>query len=173
MWQGGRLGQISLPNELTLRSTALGMRVCQLPAKEIENLYTRSETLDGLVLEPGAANPLAKMKGGLYDIELEIDLSQAKQLILNIRGNRLVIDATKNGLSLGDQMKIPGTKKLHLRVVVDNTSQDIYFGEHGLFYSPRMIKPGNDKSISIEVTAGNATLSKCRVHELKSSWPQE
>ena len=47
------------------------------------------------------------------------------------------------------------------------------FGEHGLFYSPRMIKPGNDKSISIEVTAGNATLSKCRVHELKSSWPQE
>ena len=113
------------------------------------------------------------MKGGLYDIDLEVDLTQAKQLILNIRGNRLVIDASKNGLSLGDQMKIPGTKKLHLRVVVDNTSQDIYFGEHGLFYSPRMIKPGDDKSISLEVTGGHATLSTCRVHELKSVWAKQ
>jgi sucrose-6-phosphate hydrolase SacC (GH32 family) len=169
-WQGGRLGQISLPNELTLHRTPLGMRVCQLPAREIENLYIRSATLDGLVLEPGAANPLEKMKGGLYDIDLEVDLTQARQLILNIRGNRLVIDASKDGLSLGDQMRIPGTKKLHLRVVVDNTSQDIYFGEHGLFYSPRMIKPCNDQSIRIEATGGKVTLSKCRVHELKSIW---
>ena len=67
-------------------------------------------------------------------------------------------------------MRIPGTKKLHLRVVVDNTSQDIYFGEHGLFYSPRMIKPCNDQSIRIEATGGKVTLSKCRVHELKSIW---
>ena len=169
-WQGGRLGQISLPNELTLHRTPLGMRVCQLPAREIENLYIRSATLDGLVLEPGAANPLEKMKGGLYDIDLEVDLTQARQLILNIRGNRLVIDASKDGLSLGDQMRIPGTKKLHLRVVVDNTSQDIYFGKHGLFYSLRMIKPGNDQSIRIEATGGKVTLSKCRVHELKSIW---
>jgi hypothetical protein len=73
-------------------------------------------------------------------------------------------------------MKIPGTKKLHLRVVVDNTSQDIYFGEHGLFYSPRMVKPGDDKSISLEVKGdkgGKATLSKCRVHELKSVWAEQ
>jgi sucrose-6-phosphate hydrolase SacC (GH32 family) len=169
-WQGGRLGQISLPNELTLYNTPLGMRVCMLPAREIENLYTRSESFDGMILEPGAANPLEKMKGGLYDIELEVDLAEAKQLTLNIRGNQLVIDVSKDGLSIGDQMKIPGTGKLQLRVVVDNTSQDIYFGEHGLFYSPRMIKPSDDKSISIEVAGGNATLSKCRVHALKSIW---
>jgi sucrose-6-phosphate hydrolase SacC (GH32 family) len=146
------------------------MRVCQLPAKEIENIYARSETLDGLVLEPGAANPLEKMKGGLYDIDLEVDLTQARQLILNIRGNRLVVNATKDGLSIGDRMKIPGTRQLHLRVVVDNTSQDIYFGKYGLFYSPRMIKSGNDQSIRIEATGGKVTLSKCRVHELKSIW---
>jgi len=169
-WQGGRLGQISLPNELTLHRTPLGMRVCQLPAEEIENIYARSETLDGLVLEPGAPNPLEKMKGGLYDIDLEVDLTQARQLILNVRGNRLVVNATKDGLSLGDRMKIPGTRQLHLRVVVDNTSQDIYFGKHGLFYSPQMIKPGNDQSIRIEAKGGKVTFSKCRVHELKSIW---
>jgi len=141
MWQGGRFGQISLPVELTLKTTLLGRRVCMLPAKEIKNLYQRTETLDGLVLEPGAANPLEKMKGGLYDIELEVDLSQASQLILNIRGKRLIVDVSKDGLTLRREMKIPGTKKLVLRVVVDHSSQDVYFGEHGLFYSPRMAKP--------------------------------
>ena len=170
VWQGGRLGQISLPNELTLHNTPLGERICQLPAKEIENLYQKTESFDGLVLEPDAANPLADFKSGLYDIDLEVDLSKAQQLILTIRGNRLVIDASTDGLSLGDHMKIPGTKKLHLRVVVDNTSQDIYFGERGLFYSPRMVKPGDDKSLGIEVKGGNAVATKFRVHELKSIW---
>jgi len=52
MWQGGRFEQISLPVELTLKTTPLGRRVCMLPTKEIKNLYQRTEILDGLVLEP-------------------------------------------------------------------------------------------------------------------------
>jgi sucrose-6-phosphate hydrolase SacC (GH32 family) len=169
-WQGGRLGQISLPNELTLHNTPLGLRVCMLPVKEIENLYTRSEKRDGLVLEPGAANPLADLEGGLYDIDLVVDLSKAERLVLRVRGEDIVVQAHETGLSIGETMKIPGTRTLHLRVVVDNTSQDIYFGEHGLFHSPRMIKPGEDKSLGIEVKGGNAVASKFRVHELKSIW---
>lgn len=169
-WQGGRKGQISLPNELTLRTTPLGLRVCILPVREIENLYRRAETFDGLVLEPGHANPLGNLEGGLCDIELEADLSLARQLILNVRGQRLVIDVTKAGLSLGKLMKMPGTKRLSLRVVVDNTSQDVYFGEHGLYYSPRMTTPSADKSVSIEVSGGNAVFGQFRVRELKSIW---
>ena len=83
-WQGGRLGQISLPNELTLRNTPLGLRICQLPVKEIRTLSTRCEILDEITLEPSAANPFEKMTGGLYDHELEADLSQSQQLILTI-----------------------------------------------------------------------------------------
>jgi|TARA_B110000467_G_C18114515_1_gene364361 hypothetical protein len=107
-----------------------------LPVEEIENLYQRTESFDGLELEPGQVNPFGNLQGGLYDIELEVDLSQAKQLVLNVRGERLVIDVTEEGLLLGDRIKIPGTNMLSLRMVVDNTSQDVYFGEHGLFYSP-------------------------------------
>jgi fructan beta-fructosidase len=169
-WQGGRKGQISLPNELTLRDTPLGLRVCMLPVKEIKNLYTQHTTFDGLELESGHDNPLADLKSGLYDIEIEADLSLAEQLILTVCGQPLVVKVTQQGLSLGNQMKIPGTKKLSLRVVVDNTSQDVYFGQHGLFYSPRMVEPGSDKSIHMEIKGGKAVLSKCRVRELKSIW---
>lgn len=169
-WQGGRKGQLSIPNELSLRTTPLGLRACMLPVEEIENLYHRTETFDGLVLEPGHANVLGNQKGGLYDIEIEADLSQANELILDVRGQRLIVDAAREGLSLGESMKIPGTKNLSLRVVVDNTSQDIYFGEHGLYYSPRMVTPDADKSLRLEVKGGKAVFAKCRVRELQSIW---
>jgi fructan beta-fructosidase len=169
-WQGGRLGQISLANELTLRTTPLGLRVCMLPVKEIENLYTRSEKADGLVLEPGAANPLADLEGGLYDVDIEADLSEAERLVLRVRGESIVVQADETGLSLGKTMKIPGTRKLHLHVVVDNTSQDVYFGRHGLYYSPRTTTSHPDKSIQLEVEGGTVTFSKLRVHQLKSIW---
>jgi sucrose-6-phosphate hydrolase SacC (GH32 family)/outer membrane protein assembly factor BamB len=168
-WQGGRGGQLSTPTELTLRTTAAGLRVCKLPVKEIANLYTRSVKLDGRDLGPGDANPLADLKGGLYDIDLAADLSRAKQLVLDVRGTKLVIDVTKQGLTLG-KMKIPGTRTLSLRVVVDNTSTDVFFGEHGLYYSPRMVKPSSTKALNLTVTGGKATFTKLRVHELKSIW---
>jgi len=81
------------------------------------------------------------MKGVLYDIELEVDLSQATQLVLNIRGKRLIIDVSKDGLTLRRNMKIPGTKKLVLRVVVDNTSQDVFSANTGFFTHPEWPNP--------------------------------
>ena len=88
-WQGGRRGLLSTPTELTLRNTPLGLRVCKQPVEEIAKLRTRTVTRDGSRLAPGDTNPLAESKGGLYDIELEADLSQAERLALTIRGVRL------------------------------------------------------------------------------------
>ena len=170
-WQGGRSGQLSTPVELTLRTTPLGLRVCKLPVKEIEHLYIRSEKLDATKLSPGNANPLANLKGGLYDIDLVADLADAKEFVLNIQGTRLVVKATDKGLACG-KMIIPGTKILSLRVVVDNTSIDIFFGENGIFYSPLMFRPKSE-ALSIEVTGGDATFTRLQVHELKSIWKKD
>ena len=168
-WQGGRGGQLSTPTELTLRTTPVGLRVCKLPVKEIANLYTRSVKQDGSRLGPGDANPLADLQGGLYDIDLVADLSRARQLVLDVRGTKLVIDVKEQALTL-DKMEIPETKTLSLRVVVDNTSTDVYFGEHGIYYSPRMVKPSSTKTLSLKVAGGKATFTRLRVHELKSIW---
>ncbi len=167
-WQGGRLGQLSTPTELTLRTTPLGLRVCKQPVEEIAKLRTHSVTLDGMELAPGAANPLAALKGGLYDIELEADLSQADRLVLDIRGVKLTVEASANGLKLGG-MKIPGRRKLSLRLIVDNTSLDVFFGEHGVYYSPKMITP-TSRRIGIEAIGGPVRFTTLRTHELKSIW---
>ena len=134
----------------------------------VKRLDTRSERLDGMKLSPGDANPLAQLKGGLYDIEIEADPSAAKQLVLDIRGQELVFDVTDEGLLFGE-LKIPDTKTLLLRVVVDNTSTDVFFGEHGLYHSPGLTQPST-KNLSLGVTGGNAIFTKLKVHELKSLW---
>ena len=170
-WQGGRRGQLSTPVELTLRSTLLGLRVCKLPVNEIEHLYIRSEKLDGVKLSPGDANPLATLKTGLYDINLVANLAKAKEFTLNIRGTKLVAKVTDKGIAVGD-MVIPETKILPLRIVVDNTSMDIFLGENGIFYSPRMYRPSSE-ALSIAVSGGDATFTKLQVHELKSIWNKE
>lgn len=167
-WQGGRLGQLSTPTELTLRTTPLGLRVCKQPVHEIANLRTRTVTLDGTELAPGDANPLAGLDAGLYDFELEADLSQADRLVLDIRGVKLTVEASADGLKLGG-MTIPGTRKLSLRLIVDNASLDVYFGKHGVFYSPKMIKP-TSKSVSVKAIGGVITFATLRGHELNGIW---
>jgi len=128
--------------------------------------------LDGTKLGPGDANPLADLQGGLYDIDLVADPSEVKQLVLDMRGTKLVINVTDQGLTL-NSMKIPDTRTLTLRVVVDNTSIDVYFGEHGLYYSPRMVRPSPTNTLGLEAKGGEATFTKLYVHELKSIWNNE
>jgi len=163
---------MSISTELTLRTTPIGLRVCQLPVKEIANLYTRTVKLDGTKLSPGDANPLAKLKGGLYDIDLVADLSAAKQLELSIRSRKLVYDVATSTLTFDKRKhKLPDAKKLILRIVVDNCSIDIFAGEHGLLFITNMIPGGNNaKTLSAEVKGGSVTLEKLQVHELKSIW---
>jgi len=161
-------GQISIPIELRLRTTPFGLRICMLPVKEIANLYTHSEKFDGMMLHSQNSNPFADIHGGLYDIDIEADLSNAKQLVMDIRGKKVVIDVTKDSIFL-DEMKLPGTKHLALRVVVDNTSIEVFFGKHGLYYMPFNFLP-ESKNLSIKVIGGKAFFNKLQVHELKPIW---
>jgi len=168
-WQGS---QISIATELKLKKTSLGLRVCVLPVREISNLYTRSENLDGARLLPDLANPLATFDSGLYDIDLVANLSTAKQLEFEIRGHKLVYDVESSMLTFGkSKVNLPVAKKLTLRIVVDNLSTDIFAGKDGIFHIPNMI-PGGQKSKVLGVTAKNgvAIFERLRVHDLKSIW---
>lgn len=143
-----------------------------LPVREITNLYTRSEKLDGMRLRPGETNPLAELEGGLYDIDMVADLSEAGQLVLDVRGRKLVLDVGDDGLAFG-KLKVPDTRTLALRVVVDNTSTDVYFGQHGLYHVPSMHEPAREKGLGLAVSGGAATFRKLQVHELESIWDKE
>jgi len=162
--------QISFPVEMTLRNTPLGLRVCMLPVREIENLYTDSKKFDGLKLDYGDDNPLAEFTSGLYDIELVVDLGKSERLEFDIRGHKLVFDVEDSRLTYGKlKVKLPESQKLELRIVVDNLSTDIYAGLHGLYHMPFSVW-NKSKGISVSTGGGAIVFETLRVRELKSIW---
>ena len=164
--------QISLPLELSLRTTPLGVRLCALPVAEIQKLYASSRSLDALELKEGDANPLAELQGGLYDIELDARMATAKQLELGVRGKTIRYDVGTAMLRCGKHaVKMPGeSRQLKLRIIVDNCSIDICAGEFGLLYMPIFFGPLPSRTLALRVAGGHATFSRLRIHELKTIW---
>ncbi len=168
-WQGPL---ISLPIELSLRTTPLGLRMCSLPVEEMSNLYAGTETFDGRELGEKDPNPLAQFDGGLYDIELDADVKKAKRIELTVRGQKIVYDVKARRLSCGKpSVTLPATNgRLKLRILVDNTSIDVHAGADGLFYMPVFFRSLPSKKLNLRVEGGSIKLDRLRVHQLKSIW---
>jgi fructan beta-fructosidase len=164
--------QISLPVELSLRTTPLGLRLGALPVREIRNLYVSSKLLDARELKEGQANPLAGLRGGLYDIEMDARFAGAKQLVIGVRGKTIRYDVGGAVLRCERHaVNLPGDAgRLTLRIIVDNCSIDVFAGEAGLFYVPIFFGPLESRTLSLQVTGGSARFDRLRVHEIKSIW---
>jgi sucrose-6-phosphate hydrolase SacC (GH32 family) len=171
-WQGN---QLSVPNELTLRTTPIGLRMCVLPVKEIANLYQRSESFDARELREGDTNPLAQFKSGLYDIEFDGRVGGAKQIEFTVRGKVIRYNVSERELSCeGFKVTLPANEgRLNLRVVVDNCSIDIYAGDGGQYFMPLYFDPLKSKELELRVLGGTIKLEGLSVHELKSIWSNE
>ena len=72
-----------------------------------------------------------------------------------------------------DVLDVPGVADVAhadgIPLIVDNTSLDVYFGEHGVHYSPKMITPTSG-GVSVEALDGPVLFTTLRAHELKSIW---
>ncbi len=169
---GWQRDQLTIPLELSLRTTPLGLRLCALPVREIANLCAETRTLDGLELKEGAANPLAGLDHGLYDIELDARLGAVSRLGLTVRGTTIRYDAARRRLTCGRHgVTLPeNAGRLALRVVVDNCSIDIFAGRHGLFFMPIYTGPLKDKGLGLRVEGGPVRFERLRVHLLETIW---
>ena len=169
---GWQADQISFPIELSLRTTPLGLRLCSLPVREIEELYTNTTSLDGRRLRETDANPLGQLHNGLYDIDLDAEVKKAKRIELIVRSKVIRYDVATSRLSCGKRsVVLPSADgKLRLRVVVDNCSIDIHAGAAGLFYMPLYLGPLPSKALKLSVEGGPITLERLRVHQLRSIW---
>ena len=158
---------MSAPVSLTLRTTEDGPRLHAYPVKEFAALRKKSLTIPPQPLKPGD-NPLANVKGELFDITAEITVGTATEVGFKIRGVPVVYRADSQNLN-GNALK-PVDGKIRLRLLVDRVSLDI-FANDGRLYMPMGAKfPANNRSLELFANGGNATINSLEVHELKSAW---
>ncbi len=165
---------MGLPVELTLHATPDGPRLRANPVRELSSLRAESHHLRPQPLNPGE-NPLSAIHGELIDLSAEISPGKAAEIGFNLRGVKVVYDVVKQELSCGDRKAgLPMVEgKIHLRLLVDRTSIDI-FGNEGRLYMPMgVIVPEENHSLDLYAKGGDAWIASLKVHELKSAWPSQ
>ncbi len=122
--------QMSFPAELTLRSTANGPRLFRVPAREIDLLHAAEHRWSNLTLKPGD-NPLADLRGELFDIRADIDLGDAAEVGLVVCGQTVAYSVKEKQVTgLGTAALPLADARLRLQLLVDRTSIET-FAEDG------------------------------------------
>jgi len=163
--------QMTVPVELTLHSTDKGPRMRINPIKELDTLRAKTHGWKDLPLKAGE-NPLAGIKGDLFDVEVEFEPAADTETIFDLRGEKVVYNARDKTLSCGNLRTPLAPEKglIQLRIMLDRTSIEV-FGNNGRVYIPRCIIPKDDnRSVSASCGNGEVKASFLRVHELKSAW---
>jgi levanase/fructan beta-fructosidase len=165
--------QITFPCALALRTLPEGIRMCKSPIHEIEKLYGERFVLRDTILKPGD-NPLADVKGELFEIVVEIDISKSAsdQMVLNVRGNLVTyVVADKQLVSCGSRVTLePRSGQIQLRILVDRMSVET-FGNWGEVSITNCV-PSQDVQppLSLCAVGGCTFIASLTVHELQSIW---
>ena len=156
----------SFPHELTLRSTEGGIRMFAEPVQEIEKLHKKKHSQAAVVL---AESPVTvNVAGELFDIRATIEVGDAKQVGLDIGGNRVVYDVA--GKKLNDAGMTPVDGKISMQVLVDRQMLEICGNDGRVFITSGRRVKGKVSAIQAFAQGGEAKLVKLEVYELDSIW---
>jgi fructan beta-fructosidase len=156
----------SFPHELTLRSTEGGIRMFAEPVQEIEKLHKKKHSQAAAVL---AESPVTvNVAGELFDIRATIEVGDAKQVGLDIGGNRVVYDVA--GKKLNDAGMTPVDGKISMQVLVDRQMLEICGNDGRVFITSGRRVKGKVSAIQAFAQGGEAKLVKLEVYELDSIW---
>ncbi|MHC4236969.1 MAG: GH32 C-terminal domain-containing protein [Planctomycetota bacterium] len=163
---------IGFPVVLTLHTTDEGLRMFAYPVKEIEKLYAKEHEWTKVAIAADGSIPAPGIEGELFDIEAVLNVGDAEELGLSIRGKEIVYNTKEEQLVFGESRAPLKAKdgNIRLRCIVDRTSVDI-FANGGRIYMPCKLRADDDnKSIAAFARGGKAEITSLKLRELESIW---
>ena len=163
--------QMTFPVELTLHTTSEGIRLHKNPVREISRLYAKSRRWKNQEVQPGA-NPLAGIKGDLFDLEAEVEPRNASAFGFVVRGTKVSYTIADRKLSaLGKTAELaPVHQRIKLRLLVDRTSLEVFANDGRVTMSSCFLPAPEQRGIAFYAEGGAAKLVSLQVRELKSAW---
>jgi sucrose-6-phosphate hydrolase SacC (GH32 family) len=178
-------GLMSFPTELTLRSTANGIRMFNEPVKEIERLHKKVYKWESLTVEE-ANEELKKVNTDLLHVKYELENINAIAYSIIFDDDVLYYTLKPNifyfneGYDDAESFKIKylpemGSNKMYYEFIVDRTSLEV-FVDHGRFtiILPRKLNP-EKRGLRFDAGDGGQTINdikinNLKVYEMKSIW---
>lgn len=163
---------MSIPSELKLKTTPEGPRLTWTPVPELESLRTQTHTLGAQSVFETGPNPLAGIKGDLFEIRAEFEPGTANNITFDVRGVPVSYNAAKSEISVGGfhaSAPLQGGKQ-RLTIYVDRTGIEVYASDGLTFVPFNTNLKADDLDWGLTVTGGTAKFSKLDVYNLSSSW---
>jgi len=162
---------MGLPVELRLQSVSSGAVLKVKPVRELASLRRRKYGIRSQPIAPGE-NPLAGIRGDLFEIEAQVAIGSAKEIQFDVRGVPVTYDVADRKLScLGCQADlVPADGKINLHLFVDRASVDIYGGDGTLYMPMAMALSPENQSLKLSCQGGDASIVSMTVYQLGSAW---
>ena len=165
---------LSLPVELTLRTTDEGVCMFVNPAREIASIQGERRAYRGKDLSTGSLR-VTDIAWELYEVELTFDVVDAKRLGMRIRGIEMAYDVRTRLLTLGNYKATVKAESgsLKLRALLDRCSVDL-FANDGRVYLMDSAYPDNSKAaLECFSQGGRAVVKDIEFCQLKSIWNKQ
>lgn len=164
--------QMSVPRELTLKTTTNGLRIFRNPAKELEALRSNRRFAKTVSLVPGTPYKTG-LDGELLDIEMDVNPADSGKITFNIRGQEMVYDISDGqlkGFTRTVSLK-PENGILHFRFLVDRTSIEIFCNHGQLDLSGVFFAPESAETFFASEVAGTE-IRNLTVYDMRSIWSE-
>lgn len=162
--------QMSLPMELTLRSTSDGPRIFMNPVNEVVLLRSKQLISKKNFTLTSEKDPLADIQGDLIEIYIKVGVNSTSKFCFNIRGTQVKYNASENILQVNDitGTLVPENDTIELRLFVDVRSLEV-IANKGRMFIPVMQYPENDV-YSLQTDNNHSKIEELTVYALQSIW---
>lgn len=163
--------QMSIPREMTLRTTPEGIRLFIEPVREVATLRGKAYAWKDQEIVVGQ-NPLQPVNGEQADLVADLALGDAQQVGFAIRGHRVAYDVAKHELSaFGKTAPLdPIEGRIRLRILVDRTSVEVFANDGRVQMASCFLPDAADRSLAVFAEGGRAHAVSLEAYELRSIW---
>lgn len=147
---------MTVPQELTLRNTGFGLRVCAMPVCEIEKYYEAEKSASGKDAE------VTFDAGKAFDVRAEFGTDE----VLTLGGYTVKYNADEQMLHIKpcdeDEFTLPLVAqdgKIKVRAIFDVLMCEFFFGDGEVYCPLKPEKPAPD-GLQVTVTDGSITVNK-------------
>lgn len=170
--------QFSVPRELTLKTTADGVRLAFRPVKELETLRGGPVADKSSVKIAESGTFRAEGVPELFDAEMTLDVSKAKSVRIAFRGQEILYDVAAGTINGAAPLK-PVGGKVTIRLLADRMSWEL-FAADGVTELAQCFVPSDEAlqaaqagrdtfALSVD---GEMTIDALKLYPLESVWPK-
>ncbi|MGF9696873.1 GH32 C-terminal domain-containing protein [Paenibacillus sp. MABNR03] len=188
-------GQLTIPREVSLRTTDEGVRLVQTPIAELQTLRHDLYNAQQLMVGPKTKNPLDGLTAGAYEIEAEVEIpanssvtefgfqlrqKEGQQTTVGYRvdtQNMFVDRSTSGDVTFSDLFtKVheaplqPENQKVKLRIFVDESSVEVFGNDGKVVFSEVIFPDPAGRAMAFYSLGGEVKVNSLKVHALDNIW---